>query len=42
MFEDFKDKIREHSGNYIEKTESRSLSPEVLEKLRRLVVDWLY
>lgn len=39
MFEDFKDKIREHSSNNIEKTESMSLSPEVLEKLKQQGID---
>jgi hypothetical protein len=39
MFEDFQNKIREHSSNNIEKTESTSLSPEVFEKLEQRGID---
>jgi hypothetical protein len=35
MFEDFKDKIREHKSINTEKTEHTPLSPEVLEKLKQ-------
>ena len=38
MFEDFKDKIPELNNNF-EKTESASLSPEVLEKLKQQGID---
>jgi len=37
MFEDFKDKVREHSQN--EQPLSASLSPEILEKLKKEGID---
>jgi hypothetical protein len=37
MFEDFKDKVREHSQN--EQPLSASLSPEILEKLKKQGID---
>ena len=38
MFEDFKDKVREHSQNE-PKPLSASLSPQVLEKLKKEGID---
>jgi hypothetical protein len=39
MFEDFKEKIREHSYKDNESSEPSSLSPEVLEKLKQRGID---
>lgn len=39
MFEDFKDKIRQYDAKDKENTESTSLSPEVIEKLKQRGLD---
>ena len=39
MFEDFKDKIRQYDPKEKENTESTSLSPEVIEKLKQRGLD---